>query len=41
MGARDKAITRRDPSGTRDRKLMIAEDQNDRWEWIGTLERFQ
>ena len=32
--------TWQDPRGTKERKLMLNRGANDRWEWIGTLERF-
>jgi len=35
------ASTWRDSRGTKERKLMLRQGENDRWEWQGTLERFQ
>jgi hypothetical protein len=34
------ASTWQDSRGTKARKLMLVRGQNDRWEWLGTLERF-
>jgi hypothetical protein len=31
----------RDPKGPQERKLMLRRGDNDRWEWMGTLERFR
>jgi hypothetical protein len=35
------ASTWQDSRGTKERKLMLRRGDNDRWEWWGTLERFQ
>ena len=35
------ASTWQDSRGIRDRKLMLRRGENERWEWIGTIERFQ
>ncbi len=34
------ASTWQDSRGTKDRKLMLRRSENDRWEWMGTIERF-
>jgi hypothetical protein len=35
------ASTWQDPRGTKERKLVLSRGENDRWQWLGTIERFQ
>ena len=34
------ASTWQDSRGTKDRKLVLSRGENDRWQWVGTIERF-